>query len=145
MSEHAPYVQLPVPEQYVLEVMQFLVDLDRGGGAGNGSGKREPSVLLDANLVMRMYEDSEERHRRLLHHLAEHPGEWIFTSELAKALGVETGTKGMAGVFGAFGRRAKHRYEGAKPWEMAWDPNRGEAKYRMDPAVAVWIEKVSHR
>jgi hypothetical protein len=52
---------------------------------------------------------------------------------------VTSGTKGMAGVFGAFGRRAKHRYGGAKPWRSEWDPIRGEARYLMEPQVAAWI------
>jgi len=86
-----------------------------------------------------MYYDSEKRHRALMDFLASRPETWVYTSELAEALEVPTGTKGMAGVFGAFGRRAKHRYGGAKPWDMAWDSVRGEAKYRMNSKVAEWV------
>jgi len=78
-----------------------------------------------------------------MEYLASRRGEWVFTRELAKALDVPTDTRGMAGVFGAFGRRAKHRYGGLKPWDMAWDPIEGEAKYCMKPEVAEWVEAVS--
>jgi hypothetical protein len=94
---------------------------------------------LDEALTARMYLESESRHRRLLEVLAAEAGQWIFTAELAAMLGVTSGTRGMAGIFGAFGRRAKHRYGGRKPWTSEWDPVRSEARYRMDPQVAAWI------
>jgi Family of unknown function (DUF6416) len=132
------YIQVPVPEEHVPRVIALLADLNRGI-ADRAGGEGSETASLDEALVTRMYFDSEERHRDLMSYLASRPGEWVFTSELADALNMPTGTKGMAGVFGAFGRRAKHRYGGAKPWEMAWDPARGEAKYRMDPKVAKWV------
>jgi hypothetical protein len=139
------YVQLPVPEERVAEVMAFLVDLERQDVAGAPPASSEDglTLVLDANVVIRMYEESEGTHRRLLDYLAAHAGQWTFTGELSDALGVATGRKGMAGVFGAFGRRAKHRYGGAKPWDMAWDPIKGEAKYRVEPEVATWIREAS--
>jgi hypothetical protein len=90
-------------------------------------------------MAERMYLDSEPRHRHLLEALASEAGQWVFTAELAKELGVTSGSKGMAGIFGAFGRRAKHRYQGAKPWNSEWDPVHGEARYQMTPEVAAWI------
>jgi len=139
------YVQVPVPEEHVPKVIALLADLDRGFHIASPTSPEEAGaeIFLDSNLVIRMYLDSEERHRRLLDYLAGRAGDWVYTSEIAEALGVTTGSKGMAGVFGAFGRRAKHRYGGAKPWELAWDPTRGEAKYRVDPEVAAWIKEGS--
>lgn len=138
------YVPVPVREEYVPRVIALLADLDRGIAVDGATAQVEadgPKVVLDSNVVIRMYMDSETRHRELLEYLASRAGEWVYTSEIAEALGVTTGSKGMAGVFGAFGRRAKHRYEGAKPWELAWEPTRGEARYRVDPEVAVWIKE----
>lgn len=134
----ANYIQVPVLEEHVPKVISLLADLSRGKQEDlTGANPRE---VLDGDLITRMYLESEERHRKLIDYLASRKGEWVFTSELAKALDIPTGTKGMAGVFGAFGRRAKHRYGGAKPWEMTWDPIRGEAKYRMDRRVAEYVE-----
>jgi hypothetical protein len=137
------YVPVPVREEHVPQVIAYLAELERGGIKAGGSAEIEASAVrsqLDSNLVVRMYEESENRHRALMELLARRRGEWVYTAELAEALGLDTGTKGMAGVFGAFGRRANHRYGGAKPWEMAWDGVRGEAKYRMSLEVAEWIE-----
>lgn len=137
------YVPIPVREEHVPKVIAYLAELERGG-IGSGAGAEieapGPRIYLDSKLVVRMYEESENRHRTLMELLAGRRGKWVYTAELAKALGLDSGTKGMAGVFGAFGRRANHRYGGAKPWEMAWDAVRGEAKYRMNPEVAEWLE-----
>ena len=102
-----------------------------------------PRIYLDSNVVIQMYRDSEERHRKLMEILAEAEGRWLYTAELADALGVKTGSKGMAGTFGAFGRRAKHRYKGLKPWESSWEPVRDEARYRMDPEIAAWVRSAA--
>ena len=135
------YVQVPVREEHVAKVIAYLAELDRGdAGAMVEAETTGPQVFIDANLVVRMFEESEGRHRALMELLADRRGEWVYTTELAESLEVDSGTKGMAGVFGAFGRRANHRYGGAKPWEMAWDPTRGEARYRMNPEVAEWLE-----
>lgn len=135
------YVQVPVPEQHVPKVIELLADLHREESTGSDTNVK---IYLDANLVARMYWDSEERHRTLLEFMAEHAGLWLYRSDLENALGVTTGSRGMAGMFGAFGRRSKHRYGGAKPWELGWDRTRNEARYRMDPEVASWIKAAAH-
>ena len=143
------YISVPVPEKHVPRVYALLAQLDtEAAGALAPSADPDPIVFpqpeipaLDEALVTRMYKDSESRHRRLMEFLAEHPGKWFFTGELAEALEVETGRKGMAGVFGAFGRRSKHRYGAAIPWELAWEPEKKEeVQYMVKPEVATWIK-----
>jgi len=141
LSSIPKYVQVPVPEQYVSKVIAMIADLQREGAAGTASAEK---IYLDANVVARMYWDSEERHRTLLEFMADHPAVWLYTSDLENALGVTTGSRGMAGIFGAFGRRSKHRYGGAKPWELGWDQTRNEARYRMTREVAGWIKAAAH-
>ena len=49
--------------------------------------------------------------RDILGALASHPGEWLSTEVLAKAIkGKEADWNTVAGVVGAFGRRLKSRY-----------------------------------
>lgn len=141
MRMRRPWLRF-APIAHVPRVIALLAGLTREADNKSIDDEREmpTSEALSEALVSRMYWDSETRHRALMDYLASRPGTWVFTSELAEALSMPTGTKGMAGVFGAFGRRAKHRYGGAKPWEMAWDSIRGEAKYRMDPKVAEWVK-----
>jgi hypothetical protein len=142
-DESRQYHQVPVHEDDLLLVYELLAERERERAstpAERSGGKAKPRIFLDSNLVIQMYRDSEERHRALLETLADAEGKWLYTVELAKALGVETGSKGMAGTFGAFGRRAKHRYKGLKPWDSEWEPIRDEACYRMKPEVAEWVK-----
>jgi hypothetical protein len=148
-SNEIEYVPVPVPREHVPKVIALLADLDRGLEVSSPTASEAenagPRIYLDANLVARMYLESEARHRELLETLAANPGKWITTAELADILGVTSGSKGMAGMFGAFGRRAKHRYGGEKPWDMEWEPIRNEARYQMKPKVAAWISSAAER
>jgi hypothetical protein len=138
------YIQVPVPEEQVPRVYALLANLDSEATGPEGAGADEPFIpapALSEALVVRMFKDSEQRHRRLLLFLAENAGTWFYTGELAEELEVPTGRKGMAGVFGAFGRRSKHRYGGATPWELDWEPEeKEEVRYMMRPEVAAWIK-----
>jgi hypothetical protein len=73
-------------------------------------------VALDEALIRRMYQESEQPHRDLMKLLASRAGQWVHTSEIAEEMQLENGSRSAAGMFGAFGRRAAHRYRGAKPW-----------------------------
>ena len=86
-----------------------------------------------------MYLESEGEQRRLMRLMAERPDEWRYSKELAADLRLPKGTGGLAGMFGAFGRRAKHRYGGQKPWEVNWDAAREENRYRMPADIAATI------
>lgn len=138
------YIQVPVPEEYVPRVYALLASLDSEAADPEAIRVDEPLIpapALDKALVVRMFKDSEQRHRRLLLFLAENAGSWFYTGELAEELEVPTGRRGMAGVFGAFGRRSKHRYGGATPWELDWEPEeKEEVRYMMRPEVAAWIK-----
>lgn len=138
------YIQVPVPEEHVPRVYALLASLDSEVVDPEPIRVDEPFIPvpeLSEALVVRMFKDSEQRHRRLLLFLAENAGNWFYTGELAEELEVPTGRKGMAGVFGAFGRRSKHRYGGATPWELDWEPEeKEEVRYMMRPEVAAWIK-----
>jgi hypothetical protein len=139
-------VNLAVPQRFYLQMVSHLAHLSGEAEIPAAPGKvavLPDTIELDEALVTRMYAESESRHRRLLKALALEAGQWVFTADLSKELGVTSGTKGMAGIFGAFGRRAKHRYGGRKPWQSKWDSVRGEACYRMDPEVAGWIARAA--
>jgi hypothetical protein len=131
------YHSIPVREKFVPDVIALLAKLEEGGG---GNSRSEGEAALDQALVERMYIESQPRHRALLDFLAKHPDHWFYTTDLARELKLENGTRAVAGLFGAFGRRSKHRYDGEKPWRMYWDSSREEAKYTVEPDVASWIQ-----
>jgi hypothetical protein len=134
------YINVPVPEEHVPKVYELLARLDSGEVAPETPVDPPPASPLTEELVTRMYRESEPTHRALMEHLAENAGEWSSSGDLIKVLGLGTGRRGMAGVFGAFGRRAAHRYDGRKPWEAEWDAPNGEYTYMMEPEVAAWIK-----
>ncbi len=132
------YIPVPVPEEHVPKVYALLAELDRGE-----VDEAPEAPAVDAALAKRMYEESWDTHQRLLAYLANHASEWIHSHEIAEALALKSGTRGLAGMFGAFGRRSKHRYGGAKPWTREWDQGREENKYRMEPEVAAWFKEAA--
>lgn len=137
------FVYIPVPSEWATAVYKQLAALSDGSSATGGAASE--GVQLDDTLIERMYAESHTAHRRLLDYLADHPGEWLYTSELAEALDVANGARGVAGMLGAFGKRANHRYGRLKPWESDWDGDREEAKHRMDAEVARVITAIRSR
>jgi hypothetical protein len=135
-------VYVPVPSQWLGSVYSLLGTL--GGRASVPGTTVEAGESQGEQLVHRMYLESEGEQRRLMRLLAERPDEWRYSKELAEELELPHGARGLAGMFGAFGRRAKHRYEGQKPWESRWDGAREENRYRMPPDIAAMILDVAN-
>lgn len=64
--------------------------------------------------------------RQLLGFLADHPDKEVTSEQIADALDAAKGWNTVAGMLGAFGRRASNRYERRDPmWELRWDPRAG--------------------
>jgi hypothetical protein len=137
------FVYIPVPAEFAPEIYRRLAELsgpslDEPGRrrAASGSSQDRPSPQeLSEKLIERMYLESEPRHRELLEFLAHHADTWFTTKELADALGMAS-ARALAGTLGAFGRRAKHRYGSALPWESVWDSRDELARHRMPGVVA---------
>lgn len=138
------FLPVPTPREFVGQVYGLLARLMADGGNGVGivegdSAAVEPGageVALTPDLVRRMYEESLDPHRKLFKYLAKHPDEWIHSDALAKALQLGSGNKSLAGMLGAFGRRAKHRYNGLRPFVSEWDGSAGQVRHRMTAEVA---------
>jgi hypothetical protein len=142
MSDEIVYV--PVPKQYLANVYQKLAELtSKAAAAGGADAHKGSSALLDDQMLRRIYDESLEPHRRLMGLMAEHPDEWRYSSEIAADLELEHGARGLAGMLGAFGRRAKHRYSELKPWESRWDSAREEMRHMMPANVAKTIRALA--
>jgi hypothetical protein len=136
MSE---FIYVPVPSEHVPAVYRLLA------GAGQTTIPSLPGDLADTpdsaaipgpELVRRMYRESYEGHKLLMALLAKAPDEWTYTAEIATALHIAKGARGVAGMLGAFGRRSKNRYGHQKPWISEWDGDREEARHMMPAEVA---------
>lgn len=139
MSEEIAYV--PVPRQWLSSIYERLSELARESQAGGSAVVVQTGTqpCLDEQMLRRIYEDSMEPHRRLMNLMAEHPDEWRYSSEIAADLELEHGSRGLAGMLGAYGRRAKHRYAELKPWQSEWDSAREEMRHMMPADVAETI------
>lgn len=133
------FVYVPVPAHLVSEVYALLVRL---GAAPSGEAEADARPpVLDAELVKRMYFESEEHHRQLMRYLADHSDRWHYSGDLAEALNLTHGARSLAGMLGAFGRRAKHRYGGQRPWTSDWDPSREEARHMITFDTARYVNQ----
>jgi|SRR6187399_193611 len=142
-KENMEFVNVPVPVQHVTAVYELVARLAAGAetnGAGAAASDGAAPAVLSEALVTRMYRESEPAHRRLLEYLAGRPGQWLDSQAVADGLGLPYGRKSLAGSLGAFGRRADHRYDGLKPFESSWDPERYLVELRMGQEVAAWIK-----
>lgn len=132
------YVYMPVPIRWTFDIYARLAQLAAEDPEPEEVVPKRASDV-DAETVARMYGESEAPHRRLLDLLASSSDEWLYTSDIAKQLALPNGSRSVAGMLGAFGRRAKHRYEGQRPWDSDWDPARSEARHRMPSVVAKYV------
>ncbi len=136
MSE---FVYVPVPSEHVPAVYRLLAGVDQStipSPASNPADNPDPAAIPDPELIRRMYRESYEGHKRLMELLARTPDEWTYTAEVATDLDIAKGSRGVAGMLGAFGRRSKNRYGHQKPWISEWDGGREEARHMMPAEVA---------
>jgi hypothetical protein len=67
----------------------------------------------------RAYNESDGKAAPLIEFLVENPERLIPFSEVSEHLGFDN-ARSLAGLLGAFGRRAAHRYQAVWPFERKW-------------------------
>jgi hypothetical protein len=104
------------------DVVRAAIEAAQGGsGMSTGSvsefisNGKPPDPEGFREMVKRAYLDSNYTAKPLLEFLADNPDRAIPYTEISQALGYPT-NRSLPGLLGAFGRRAKHRYGGAKPF-----------------------------
>jgi hypothetical protein len=119
--ELAAYINFPVPAERVPEVAIFLY----GSEEAMPEGQKAITPISEEQreeLLIRIYEESEPRFRRLLLLLAdrEDPAAPMSYEDVTSAMGW-TSPRSLPGALGAFGRRTKHRYGGFWPFDREHD------------------------
>lgn len=102
------YVQVPVPEERVQEVIDLLA-----------TPQHEATALshkYDLVTMDRLWKEAPEEIRHVLKHLMCHAGDRRPTSELIEVSGVENG-RTLGGIFARFRERCVKRYGRDLPWE----------------------------
>jgi hypothetical protein len=127
------YVYVPVPADRVEDVNRFLLGLADTKGAVDSDLDR---------LVNRVYRESDEQFRRLLALLARSPGDPLSTELVAEELQLERGPASLAGMLGAFGRRANNRYDGFWPFERLYNGAEERSELIMNSEVATILQRI---
>lgn len=134
------FLYFPVPRRWAPDMYSWIAQREqvesRTPTAPTATQPEAEAPVDLPVLIERMYRDSQPAHQKLMTFLAAHPDEWFYTSELADALELPHGNKSLAGMLGAFGRRAAHRYGGRTPWISEWDASRYESRHTMTQEVA---------
>jgi hypothetical protein len=87
-----------------------------------------------------MVEESPPAMLSILKALADRPGEWLTSHDLAAAIGRKADWKTVAGTLGAFGRRCKNRYKMSLPIERRFDHQINVKVCRMNDEMARLIK-----
>jgi hypothetical protein len=131
IAENRVYV--PVPAEQVDDVFRFLL------------GMTEPEANRDGDLrplVQRIFRESEQSFRDLLQLLAKHAGNPLSTEEIAEALKLFRGTASLAGMLGAYGRRANNRYDGFSPFERLYNAADDRHELMMPREIGEIVEQI---
>lgn len=133
-STKSDHVYVPVPADRVDDVFRFLLGLADTAGAIDSDLDR---------LVNRVYRESDEKFRSLLELLARHPGTPLSTERVASELELYRGPASLAGMLGAFGRRANNRYESFWPFEKLYNSAEEQSELIMNSEVATIVERIT--
>jgi hypothetical protein len=154
VSERDELVMVPVPRSRLLDVYALLARSApdepanaRGGIAAIFKREQQGAFTVDAviawprDLLERAYRESPSSIKKVLGHLAHHPGERVPITDLAKVVGYKRPQ--LAGALGAFGRRVKNRY-GQKTWPFTgqWDAEVYMWFYTMETSEAEVIRSL---
>jgi len=135
MATPQEWVEVLVPQHLVPDVYGLIAER-------LAAGSRNGGVAVNEELFTRMFLESPPAMRKFLLLLAGNAGKDLTTAEICKA--VDRTPMQLAGVLGAFGRRVKNRYKGAKkPFGARWDHAASTWAYRMEPEVADVIKKAA--
>ncbi len=142
-----PYIPVYVPESRLGEIYRLLgtepsasaAGVERPGvslepvddeWSGTADERFSDRDFVDAHLVPR-----SQTVREAARYLAQRPGQWISSDEIAAALALEHGWNSLAGAFGAAGRYFANR-EIDLPWDWTYDTPDRRIRIRMDANVA---------
>jgi hypothetical protein len=159
------FMQVPVPERFVMKVYRLLTKLEaeEKGYKPSVSFTEElraeekaydppvsvaekleehDAALWSTDELRRVHSQSPSPIRKFFDYLADNPDRVVQKSELAKFIYGDDpkGGNRLSGALGAFGRRVKGRHPGKSwPFQAEWNHERGEMEYMMDVETAETI------
>jgi hypothetical protein len=91
--------------------------------------------------LRKLWNESGKPMRKALALLAAHGGKPVPGDDIAKALGKTARGHTVAGMFGALGRRLKHRHKGHRPFSRTWNAALTRWEYTMPTEVAALVSQ----
>lgn len=136
-----------VPRDLLREVYAFVAERQSMASAPPPSAAEDGSGWSD-EMLTELYFESSEGMRSILRVLAERPGEWLTSAELAARMPSPNGRdpadwNNVAGTLGAFQRRC-NRYGLEKPFTVRQDGGTGRYLNRMAEDIAESIRRAAH-
>lgn len=136
-------VSVMVPKRHLTKVYGLIAQLENGpADAAEAETDVSPAAGSDEwtpSRIRTAVDQSPPAMRDILRALAERPGEWLTTYELAQAIQhkPDADWKTVAGTLGAFGRRIASRYGLENlPFEGKYDHTEGCRVHRMSADIA---------
>ena len=146
-GEQDELVMVAVPKRRLIDVYELLgrpaqPKNEPGGLQAVIQAEQKGSFPMDAvitewprELVERAYRESPASMKKVFRYLADHAGERVPITDIAKAVGYTRPQ--LAGALGAFGRRVKNRYRHTTwPFAAEWDNDVNMWFYTMQPTEA---------
>ncbi len=150
------FVSVPVPTERVAEVYKLLSSPPRHISPSDNASQTtqvdewnwlqkhtNEKIEWPIDTVQRAVTESNTAQRAMLKHLANHPGEWLTTQQIADEVGVKRSD--IAGALSGLARRAKSRYgqhHGSQRWFFAMQWDGAQSSYRMDEREAVIVREL---
>jgi hypothetical protein len=103
--------------------------------SGSADQRFRDRSFVDAHLASR-----SETVREAAKYLAQRPGTWTTSNEIATALSLEHGWNSLAGAFGAAGRYFANR-DIDLPWDWTYDTPDRRIRLKMAPEIAEVVLK----
>lgn len=133
------YIMFPVPAEMIPEVARFVYGSLEAPEALPSEVVEDGdwNKLATPEQLKRIYMESEPKFRKLMLLVAERddPMAPISYEEVTTAMGW-TSARSLPGALGAYGRRSKHRYEGAWPMNRDQDPQDSSWSFSMPQEMA---------
>lgn len=145
-----PYVPVYVPHELLTDVYRLLAsasteseavtgpevaaEADPGSDEDNWSGSADER-FGDRGFVEMHLAPRSETVREAAKYLAQRPGTWTTSDEIASVLGLEHGWNSLAGAFGAAGRYFTRR-DIAMPWDWTYHTPDGRIRLKMEAEIA---------
>jgi hypothetical protein len=131
----AGFVPVFVRESFLAPVLEFVLGLEKGDSPVAAKAAANGTPIYER--VQECYGRASDTMKRVFQRLADEPGEWVPSGEIARAIGPKAGSHNVAGVLGSYSNWVAPLDELV---DSHWDYDLGSMVYSVDDGVAQVIK-----